>query len=213
VPAGALATPTTIYLDGTATTPASPALLQGSAIAIAPAGLAFQKPAALRVTYAPGTLSSELERSIGLYAVSGGQWKAVAGSRLDLAGRVVSAEIDSAATVGLLAPGLVSTVTIRPPIAFMLVSTSVALSADLADAAGNPLSNRPIAWSSSDTTVVRVSRFGELFGASLGLVRVTASSGGASGSIDVFVTYICYCPPLGSAAGEGSSPRACSCAG
>jgi hypothetical protein len=55
-----------------------------------------------------------------------------------------------------------------------------------------------------------VSATGVVSALSLGVVTVTATSGGVSGSATVYSSYICTCSPPGSAVPTTAS--ACSCA-
>lgn len=50
----------------------------------------------------------------------------------------------------------VAAVTVLPPSATMAVNDSGGFRAELRDAAGNVLTNRPISWFSSDTTVLAI---------------------------------------------------------
>ena len=60
---------------------------------------------------------------------------------------------------------------------YILLGGTLQLSAQALDSAGNVLSAVPIEWSSSDTTVLRVSPGGELLGNGLGDAVITAAAG------------------------------------
>jgi len=54
----------------------------------------------------------------------------------------------------------VATVTVVPDTATLAVGDSVTFRADLRDAAGNPLRNRAVSWSTSDSTIINLHGFG-----------------------------------------------------
>ena len=145
-----------------------------------------------------------------MYSAAGANWIAVNGSTLDRVGRAVTAPISSPGTFGLLAPGPVATVTVSPANMYIVLGTTGNFTAELRDSTGTVLQNRPVAWSTSDTTVARVSQDGVVAGASLGSVFLTASSGGASGRSLVIIAVICVCPSA--ASGSTGTARACACA-
>ena len=112
-------------------------------------------------------------------------------------------------TTGMTGPTPVSTVTVTPPSVVLVIGTSLTFQAELRDSAANVLTNRPITWRSSDTTIVRVSQAGLATAMNLGTATVTAASGGASGSATVYAAYICPCSPPSS--GKASAASACAC--
>jgi len=65
------------------------------------------------------------------------------------------------ASISVAAPVPVATVTVVPDTATLAVGDSVAFRADLRDAAGNPLSNRAVSWSASDSTIISLYGFGD----------------------------------------------------
>ena len=71
-------------------------------------------------------------------------------------------------------PTPVTTVTVTPPSVVLVIGTRLTFQTELRDSAGNVLTNRPIAWSSSDTTIVRVSQVGLATAMNLGTGTVTA---------------------------------------
>jgi hypothetical protein len=103
----------------------------------------------------------------------------------------------------------VATIVVSPPSVVIVVGTSVQFKAELRDSAGNVLVGRRVIWSSDDTLAVQVSDSGVATGVGLGIANITASSGGASGSAEAFVQYICRCAS-GRSAGAASS-AACAC--
>ena len=89
----------------------------------------------------------------------------------------------------------VASVTITPGSANLLVDVvdtaglgSATLTATPKDAAGNTLSGRAIAWSSSDTTVAKVSATGVVRAVAAGTSTIKATSENQSGQISVTVT-------------------------
>lgn len=85
-----------------------------------------------------------------------------------------------------------------PPVAIVAVSpasdtlapgSTLQLTATARDSFGNTLIGRPVAWSSSDTTLARVSTTGLVSGRSPGLVSIAATAEGVTGTaaITVFV--------------------------
>jgi hypothetical protein len=59
--------------------------------------------------------------------------------------------------------------------------------AELRDASGNLLTGRPITWASDDDTIASVDAKGVVTARTPGTASITASSGGASGSVSVSV--------------------------
>jgi len=82
----------------------------------------------------------------------------------------------------------VATITLQPTSVTLQRNMSTTLTATLKDASGNVLTGRSIAWSSSDTTVARVSGTGVVTAVGLGAAAITATSEGKSTSASVTVT-------------------------
>jgi len=80
----------------------------------------------------------------------------------------------------------VASISISPATDTLAEGDSVQLTAMLEDSLGRPLSGRPVAWMSSDTLSATVSTTGLVRVVAGGAVTVTASSGGRSGSAQVF---------------------------
>ena len=74
--------------------------------------------------------------------------------------------------------GAVDSVVIDPPTASILVGTSLALSAEVLAASGEPLPSVSIAWASEDSSIAQVSQAGIVTGRKAGTVRVAASAWG-----------------------------------
>jgi uncharacterized protein YjdB len=84
----------------------------------------------------------------------------------------------------------VAAVTVTPSPATVQVGQTVQLSATPKDASGNPLTGRLVAWTSSDTTIAKVSNTGLVTGRAAGSATVTATSEGKSGTSTVSVTIV-----------------------
>jgi uncharacterized protein YjdB len=93
-----------------------------------------------------------------------------------------------------LTPLAVSSIEVSPPPDYLLVGQSIALGATPFGPARDPLTDAPVAWSSSDPTVVAVSsadrpprNVGTVTGVAPGTARVTATYQGQSAYVDVVV--------------------------
>ncbi|MGE0441456.1 MAG: Ig domain-containing protein [Gemmatimonadales bacterium] len=82
--------------------------------------------------------------------------------------------------ITVLAP--VATVTVDPPAATVAPGQTVQLTAATLDGAGNPLSGRPVVWTSGSTGVASVSVTGLVTAVAAGSATITATSEGKSGS-------------------------------
>src|SRR5881227_103113 len=89
----------------------------------------------------------------------------------------------------------VAAVTVSPPSASVAVGQTVQLTATPRDANGNALSGRAVTWSSTDTTIARVSGTGLVTGRAAGSATITASSEAKSGA--AVVTVQASPPPPG----------------
>lgn len=84
-------------------------------------------------------------------------------------------------------PPSVAEVRISGPDSLVTPGHTLQLQAEVRDSAGNPLGDRAITWSSSDTTVARVADTGAVTGVALGTATLTASSEGVSETFRVAV--------------------------
>lgn len=84
-------------------------------------------------------------------------------------------------------PILVSTVTVTPALATLFVGQTTTLVATPKDAAGTPLSERTVTWSSHDTRIAAVSSAGVVTALDSGLVQIDASVEGVRNSAAVTV--------------------------
>jgi uncharacterized protein YjdB len=82
----------------------------------------------------------------------------------------------------------VATVAVTPPSASVQVGQTLQLTATTKDANGNTLTGRAVAWSSSDTTIAKVSTSGLLTARAVGAATVTATSESKSGTAAITVT-------------------------
>lgn len=85
-------------------------------------------------------------------------------------------------------PIAVASVTVSPSSTTILLSGTVQLTAKLLDAGGNVLSGRVVTWSSSDTTKATVSATGLVTPVAFGVVTITATSEGKTGTSVVTVS-------------------------
>ena len=93
------------------------------------------------------------------------------------------------ATVAVTLPP-VSAVGVSPPSATVSVGQTAQLTATPKDATGTPLSGRAVTWSSSDTTIARVSGSGLVTAIATGSATITATSEGQSGTSSITVTAV-----------------------
>ena len=82
----------------------------------------------------------------------------------------------------------VASVTVSPSSASVPVGQTVQLTATPKDAGGVPLTGRVVTWSSSDSTLARVSATGLVTGRAAGTATITATSEGKSGTSAITVT-------------------------
>src|SRR5437762_1769684 len=97
-----------------------------------------------------------------------------------------AAVVDTA--VVRVTPVPVTTVTVAPASASVLVGQLLQLSATTADSAGNLLSGRTVTWASSNSLVATVTSTGLLTGLATGTTTITATSEGAGGTAAITVT-------------------------
>ncbi|HEX5437767.1 MAG TPA: Ig-like domain-containing protein [Gemmatimonadaceae bacterium] len=81
-------------------------------------------------------------------------------------------------------------VVISPKSATVFVDSTTQLSAVVTDANGNPLSGRPISWSSGTKSVATVSPSGVVTGVAPGSATITATSEGKSGTATIAVKLV-----------------------
>ncbi len=88
------------------------------------------------------------------------------------------------------APIPVATVTVSPSTGAVIVGTTQSFSAAIRDGAGNALSGRTVAWSSSNASIASMTSAGLLTAVAPGTVVVTAASEGRAGTAAVTVLPI-----------------------
>src|SRR5207248_1929259 len=113
-----------------------------------------------------------------------------------------AAVVDTA--VVRVTPVPVTTVTVAPASAGVLVGQLLQLSATTADSAGNVLSGRTVTWASSNSLVATVTSTGLLTGLAAGSATITATSEGKSGTATVTVTAVAV--PVASVAVNPATP-------
>src|SRR3989475_51848 len=84
----------------------------------------------------------------------------------------------------------VSSVTVSPATANVFVGATTQLSATPKDAAGNVLTGRAVAWTSSNAAIATVSAAGLVTGVAAGSAMITATSEGQSGTASVTVAIV-----------------------
>lgn len=109
---------------------------------------------------------------------------------------IVTADVDgvtgtATVQVRVTAPQPVASIAITPSIAVLFVGETIPMIATLRDAAGNTLSNRTVAWTTSNSSIVNGSASGNvasITGLSAGTVTISAASEGKLGTATVGVT-------------------------
>ena len=102
----------------------------------------------------------------------------------------ISATVDGkigSATITVVPPP-VATVTVTLAASTVQAGQTTQATADTRDGAGNVLSGRTVAWSSSDPTIASVSGTGVVTGLTVGAATITATSEGKSGSAQLTVS-------------------------
>jgi Bacterial Ig-like domain (group 2) len=84
----------------------------------------------------------------------------------------------------------VAAVEVTPPSATILNGEDLLLAATTEDAAGNPLSDRAVTWSSNAAAVATVSSSGTVTGVAPGTATITASAEGKSGTATITVVAV-----------------------
>lgn len=94
-------------------------------------------------------------------------------------------------TASVTVAGLpVGSVTVSPPSKAMLVTQNFALSVTVKDSAGAVVTDRPVSWSSSNTSVATVSALGVVTAVAQGSATITATSETKSGTCAVTVSPV-----------------------
>ena len=82
----------------------------------------------------------------------------------------------------------VDRIALSPPTGSVQVGGAITLAAQVLDAAGNPMRDRKIVWSSEDPRIATVNESGVVVGVAAGNVLIAASSGGKSASAAISVS-------------------------
>jgi len=115
--------------------------------------------------------------------VAGGRVRAQRAGFTDITASIGGA----AASVKVRVLARVATVNVSPSSATISEGTTLQLVARARDAGGHELPDRPVAWETSDSTVVLVSSSGIVTGVGTGTAVVTASTEGRSGSASLTI--------------------------
>ena len=104
----------------------------------------------------------------------------------------ITATSEGKSGVGTIAvsQAAVATVAVTPTPLSMTVGQTTQLAATLADSAGNVLSGRTVAWSTSNPAVATVSAQGVVTAVAQGIAAITATSEGKSGTASLTVTNV-----------------------
>ena len=187
VPAGAVERDTTISIRAAGGTPSSPRLIPGTPVELGPDGMTFLKPLTVAVDLGSRTLPTGFRASeLRIHKVVNSEWQMVPGSVAGPTAGVVSAQISSFSTYGVLAV----------PVASLAVSgssslatgASTQLTATPRDANANALPDRPVTWSTSAGSIATVSNSGVVAGVSAGTATIKATSEGVEGTMVVTVS-------------------------
>ena len=81
----------------------------------------------------------------------------------------------------------VASVTVDPGVAALVIGGTIRLTATARDANGQPLADRPIAWATSNASVLSVDADGDVTANAAGLATITASSEGRQRRVDITV--------------------------
>lgn len=190
-PAGAVTQATPVFVRSAATPPPDPGLVPGTGYDLAPAATTFAQPVTLALRYDAAALGSEiLPASLRLFVLVGDTWQPVSGTALDAAARTVSAPVTrlgSYAIIGDLRPTAVASVEVSPGSGSLYAGRSLQLVATIKDSQGRILSDRAVAWASSNSAIASVSLAGLVSAAAFGSATITATSEGKSSSATISV--------------------------
>ena len=100
-----------------------------------------------------------------------------------------TSEGKSGTTSVTITPVPVGSVTVAPPSATIRMSKTATLTATVKDSVGTVVTNRPVAWSSSNAAIATVNA-GVVTGVAVGTATITATSEGKSGTATINVTLM-----------------------
>lgn len=88
------------------------------------------------------------------------------------------------------AAGEVESIVVSPAVATVAVGASIDLNAQVLNADGSAILDRPVHWASEDETIATVAENGIVTAVAIGSTQVAASTGGRSGLAQVIVTTV-----------------------
>jgi hypothetical protein len=103
---------------------------------------------------------------------------------------ITAASEGKSGSAAITVAGAVALVEVTPASATVLNGESLQLTATAKDAAGNPLTDRPVTWSSDAAAVVAVTPSGSVTGVESGTATITAAAEGQSGTAVITVTVL-----------------------
>jgi outer membrane protein assembly factor BamB len=181
-PPRGLAQTTTLLVRPAPAPPADPLLVPGTAYEIGPETLALGLPATLALRYDPARLpAGAVEAGLQLYARAGDAWTLVRGSTVNTANRTVTGSIARAGTYAVVGTRA-ARITLGGALlgGALYVGQSGRLLTTIADANGDVLSGRPVAWATSDARAVTVTDDGTVTAVGPGSATITATVDGKS---------------------------------
>lgn len=190
IPAGALTASTSIVIVPIDDTPyrSDPLYVKATAYEVQPRSLQLREHAHLRVRYDPANVPAGVEPSrlrIMEREQAQNRWEEMVHVGLDAGG--IQAELEHACAFAVVAqPITVASLTVSPTALTVEEGSSVQMTAEARDAAGNVL-NLAFTWRSSNAAVASVSASGLVTGVAAGTATITASVGllDASGTATV----------------------------
>ena len=165
-----------ITFSATAVTgPAAPTLVSGTVFDLAPS-MTFAQPVSVTISYAQLQLPTGVkEDELGIYKAVNNAWQAVAGATVNPSAKTIAVSVTSFSTYGILgAP--VANVIATPASSTLNPGGSVQVTAEARDASNNLLEDRPITFSSSNTSVASVNAAGLVTANAVGTAEIVAAS-------------------------------------
>ena len=181
--------------------PSTPLLVSNSTfeVTVSPATLQALQPITMRVNYASLSLPTGVRGpELRLNKVVSGAWQPLPGGTNDSAAATVTAATTSFSDFGIV--GLpVASIAVNPPTIVVAAGATQAIAATPKDSLGNPLPNRAVTYTSSDTTKAKVNAAGLVTGVAVGTATITVASENRSVQVPTTVT--------GTGASECASPQ------
>jgi alpha-tubulin suppressor-like RCC1 family protein/uncharacterized protein YjdB len=147
IPAGALASPTTITVTPLASPPAPGRIISNAAYELGPEGTTFAQPVTLTFKYpvAANAAADSIQLIYGISRFSNGTWNPLPGSSVDVATRTVTAQTSSFSQYGVGPRRYLGGVTITPTDVVVFVGQSRQFIGTARDLDGLPLPI-PLQW-------------------------------------------------------------------